>query len=896
MGKALDSFAARRPLEGAPGIDFIDIGAACAIEGAQIDRLPASLKVLLENLLRHENGTSVTREDIAALARWPATRRSEREVAFHPARIVMPDSSGTPLLADLSAMRDAVGAAGGDPQRVNPVIPVDVVLDHSVVAEHAGTRDAFRRNIALEFDQNRERYTFLRWAQGAYDNLRIVPPGSGIVHQVNLEYLASPVRTESVGGRRLVFPDTLVGMDSHTTMVNALAVLGWGVGGIEAASAMLGEPISMLIPDVVGCRLVGRLREGVTSTDLVLTVVQQLRAMGVVGKLVEFCGPGLAGLTLPDRATLANMAPEYGATMGFFPVDGETLRYLAETGRDPAEVMLAERYARAQGLWANENEAAYTDVLVIDLGAVETSLAGPRRPQDRVGLASVAQSFIDACPEASRSSSGDLHDPERGLRHGDVVIAAITSCTNTANPGVMLRAGLLASKARDYGLTVKPWVKTTLSPGSRVVTDYLELAGLQGDLDALGFNLAGYGCMTCGGGSGSLSPSIAGAIADREISVATVLSGNRNFEGRIHPAAKANYLASPPLVVAYALAGTVLIDLRTQPLGLTRDGTPVFLADIWPSDNEVQAMVAQALSPSLFVERYRSIFDGGEEWQSLATMDRPTFSWEASSTYLRRPPFFDRSDDAARRTAIRGARPLAIFGDSVTTDHISPAGAIPPNSPAGCYLIASGVAPTDFNSYIARRGNHEVMIRGTFANTRIVNAMVPGRRGGITRHEPSGEEMTIFEAVIRYAAEDVPLVVIAGAEYGTGSSRDWAAKGTALLGVRAVIAESFERIHRSNLVGMGVLPLEFTGSDSRATLKLDGRETIDIADMTGEPRSMVRALITRPDASRLEIDLRVRIDTQSEAEWFASGGILPFIARKLMRDGKGTSLKANGAR
>jgi aconitate hydratase len=877
-----DSFGACRELRGAsPACDYFDI-AATNLLGTDIGRLPIVLRVLLESLLRNEDGVAVTREDIEALAGWPDRRSSEREVAFYPARVLMPDSSGVPLIADLSAMRDAMVALGGDPARINPVIPVDLVVDHSVVAEFSGTPEAFQKNIELEFAQNDERYRFLRWAQNAYRNLDIVPPGTGIVHQINIEHLAQPVRTAMHRGRLTAMPDTLVGMDSHTPMVNGIGVFGWGVGGIEAASAMLGEPISLVIPDVVGCRLVGRLREGVTSTDLALTVTQRLRAANVVGKFVEFFGPGLEGLRLADRATLSNMAPEYGATMGFFPIDGETIRYLSATGRSAEQVELVETYARAQGLWAGSGAPEYSGIVEIDLGQVETSLAGPKRPQDRVALPdvpAVARRSL-ALPEGD---AGGLHAPGRAMRDGDIVIAAIASCTNTSNPSAMIRAGLLARNATRLGLARKPWVKASLSPGSRVAADYFAESGLQQDLDRLGFNLAGFGCMTCSGGSGSLAPEVSEEIARRGLKVAAVLSGNRNFEGRIHPSALANFLAAPPLVVAYALAGSVLIDLRHQPLGHAPDGAPVYLRDIWPSDAEVAEAIERFVRPELYRRRYAAVTQGGAEWQRLPAGNSPTFAWRQDSTYLKRPPFFDaEATAAAPPAAIQGARILALAGDSITTDHISPGGAISPKSAAGRYLVAQGVAPAEFNNYLARRANHEVMIRGTFGNPRFHNEMAPDNDGGWTRHWPSGDIVTIFEAATRYADARVPLVVVAGAEWGTGSSRDWAAKGPALLGVRAVIAENFERIHRSNLIGMGVLPLEFTDGQTRLTLGLDGSEVIDLDGAAGAPNETIRATIRRRDDSAQMIVLRSRISTLPEANWYAAGGILPYVLRKLV--------------
>ncbi len=875
-----NSFLSKQSLGGKfDGYDYFDISSTDVL-GTNSRRLPISLRVLLENLLRHEDGLSVSRDDIVALAHWPENRRSDREVAFHPARILMPDSSGAPLLADLSAMRDAMSDLKQDPAKINPVIPVDLVIDHSVIAEHFGSSQAFQKNIDLEFEQNHERYSFLRWAQKAYRSVRIVPPGNGIVHQINIEYLAHPVQTKTVGGRQLVFPDTLVGGDSHTPMVNALGVFGWGVGGIEAASAMLGEPISLLIPEVVGCKLTGTLREGVTSTDLALTVVQRLREASVVGKLVEFFGSGVAGLTLPDRATLANMAPEYGATMGFFPIDDETISYLIQTGREQSEVELVEHYARVQGLWAETGEPTFSNIVEIDLSNVETSLAGPRRPEERVSLADVPAAFLTAFPN-EKIDTPNFELLDRPLQHGDIVIAAITSCTNTSNPSVMIRAGLLARNAVERGLSTKPWVKGTLSPGSRVVSDYLANAGLQQYLDALGFQLTGYGCMTCSGASGELSEFTTGQTEG--LKLATVLSGNRNFEGRIHSAAAANFIASPPLVVAYAIAGSVLADLRHTPLGSPKGKAPVYLRDIWPSDSEVQSEIDRAISPALFLDRYKSIFEGSAEWKSLAAQDIPTFSWNPSSTYLKQPPYFSRPAAEVLRQSkdIEGARTIAVLGDSITTDHISPVGSIDPKSPAGLYLRSQGVSTRDFNTYLTRRANHEVMIRGTFANVRLRNQMTAGLEGGFTRYLPTGEIMPIYDAAIRYLQSNTPLLILAGKNYGAGSSRDWAAKGTALLGVRAVIAESFERIHRSNLVGMGVIPLQFMNGGSVNSLGLDGNETIDIAINASAPRTIAKAVFKRANGTQTECDLLSRIDTLPEQQWYLSGGILPFVLRKL---------------
>ncbi len=857
----------------------------------EVSRLPVSLKALLENLLRHEDGEVVSPEDIRALAAWAQGRRAGREVAFHPVRVLMPDSSGIPLLADLAAMRDAMAALGGDPARVDPRVPLDLVVDHSVMVDVAGTPGAVRRNLEAELARNGERYAFLRWARQAFTGLRVVPPGTGICHQVNLEYLARVVWTEERDGERLAFPDALVGMDSHTPMVNGLGVLGWGVGGIEAAAAMLGQPIALCIPEVVGVRLVGRSRGHVTTTDLALTLTERLRAKGVLARFVEFCGPGVARLTLPERATLANMAPEYGATVALFPIDRETLRYLSLSGRSRAHVRLVEAYARAQGLWLEEAtpEPAFTDVLELDLGAVEPSLAGPRRPQDRVPLAQVPASFrreLEGTLGAGSPAALDAATPERPpFRHGDVVLAAITSCTNTSNPSVMVAAGLLARNAVARGLRAKPWVKASLSPGSRVVTDYLAAAGLQPHLDALGFNVVGYGCMTCMGNSGPIAEEIAREIEERGLTVVAVLSGNRNFDARIHPSARASYLASPPLVVAYALAGSILVDLAREPLGHDLGGDPVYLRDIWPGDEEVRATIGRTLSAQMFRRRYASVFEGSEGWRRLPGGDGLTFAWDPASTYIRRPPFFEGMRREPRAPAdVRGARPLLLLGDGVTTDHISPVSAIHPDGPAGRYLQGLGVAPRDFNAFASRRVNHEVMIRGTFANLRLRNEMVPGREGGLTLHMPDGELMTVYEAAIRYREEAVPLVVVAGREYGAGSSRDWAAKGTRLLGVRAVIAESFERIHRANLVGMGVLPLEFRDRMNRNTLGLDRSDTFDITGLAEglQPRAEVECMVRRRDGTTLRVPLLCRIDTVRELAWYRNGGVLDHVLRALL--------------
>ncbi len=860
-----------------------------------LSRLPFSLKVLLENLLRRQDGRSVTPDDARAVAAWLGSGRSTHEISFLPARVLMQDFTGVPAIVDLAAMREAMRTMGGDPQKINPLSKVDLVIDHSVMVDVSGSADAFRANVAREFERNRERYEFLRWGADAFRNLGVVPPGTGICHQVNLEYLAETVWVDGAGGEALAYPDTLVGTDSHTTMVNALAVLGWGVGGIEAEAAMLGQPISMLLPEVVGFELTGRPREGATATDIVLTATEMLRARGVVGKFVEFYGSGLDALTLADRATIANMAPEYGATCGFFPIDRETCDYLAFTGRDPHRVALVEAYARAQGMWRDDGAPApvFTETLALDLGAVEPSLAGPRRPQDKVVLSKAASAFAEALPglgggdDRGGGRTAAVADADYRLSEGDVVIAAITSCTNTSNPAVMVAAGLVARKARRRGLRVKPWVKTSLAPGSQVVSDYLEAAGLQEDLDALGFHLVGYGCTTCIGNSGPLPEPVADAIDDNDLVVGAVLSGNRNFEGRVHPQVRANYLASPPLVVAYAIAGSLRRDLAAEPLGEDAEGAPVYLKDVWPSNAEIAETLRSCVTPDMFRRRYGGALEGPAEWSEIAGASSETYDWRESSTYVKYPPLFeDMSPMPAPVEDIAGARPLALLGDSVTTDHISPAGSIARESPAGGYLLERQVRPADFNSYGSRRGNHEVMMRGTFANIRIRNRMLPGVEGGFTRHMPDGERMTIYDAAVRYREEGVPLVVIAGKEYGTGSSRDWAAKGTRLLGVRAVIAESFERIHRSNLVGMGVLPLQFKAGDDIASLGLDGSERIDIAGIADglRPRMTLVCAIARADGTRRDIALDCRIDTLDEVEYYRHGGILHYVLRNMLGD------------
>ncbi len=882
-----DTLKARRTLSvGSREVDYYALDAAGL---GDISRLPFSLKVLLENLLRHEDGRSVTVDDARAVAAWLHERRSTREIAYRPARVLMQDFTGVPAVVDLAAMREAMTALGGDPRRINPLSPVDLVIDHSVMVDHYASAEALQRNIDREFERNLERYAFLRWGQTAFDNFRVVPPGVGICHQVNLEYLARTVWTDTdESGCEIAYPDTLVGTDSHTTMVNGLGVLGWGVGGIEAEAAMLGQPISMLLPEVIGFKVSGALREGTTATDLVLTITQMLRAKGVVGKFVEYHGPGLSAMPLADRATIANMAPEYGATCGIFPIDAETLRYMRDTGRDADQVALVEAYARAQGMWRDDAmpDPLYTDTLDLDLGDVEPSLAGPRRPQDRVALSGAAGAFAVALKDMAGQSSPrsvPVEGADYHLSDGATVIAAITSCTNTSNPSVMMAAGLLAKKAVEKGLTRKPWVKTSLAPGSQVVTDYLAHAGLQEPLDILGFAVAGYGCTTCIGNSGPLDPPIAAAVDDNALVVSAVLSGNRNFEGRISPHVRANYLASPPLVVAYALAGSLTVDLVNDPLGSNRDGQPVFLKDIWPSAHEVAAAVTAHVRPEMFTERYGNVFEGPDQWKAIEVAEGETYQWAPGSTYVRNPPYFTDMDMTPHAPAdIVDARPLAILGDSVTTDHISPAGAIKGDSPAGLYLQGHQVAEREFNSYGSRRGNHEVMMRGTFANIRIRNEMVPDSEGGVTRHLPDGTVMPIHDAAMRYRDEGVPLVVVAGKEYGTGSSRDWAAKGTVLLGIKAVIVESFERIHRSNLVGMGVLPLQFPEGVTRQTLGLDGTETFLIAGVADiRPRQEVSVRITRMDGSTQEVVTTCRIDTLDELDYYRHGGILPFVLRDL---------------
>ena len=911
-----DSFKSRKTLtvDGKPYVYF-DLKEAEKNGLSGASRLPYSMKVILENLLRNEDGRTVLADDIRAVVNWLNDKGSAgHEIAYRPARVLMQDFTGVPAVVDLAAMRDATANLGADPQKINPLVPVDLVIDHSVMVDYFGQPDSFEKNVEVEYDRNGERYTFLRWGSGAFQNFRVVPPGTGICHQVNLEYLAQTVWTKEENGETIAYPDTLVGTDSHTTMVNGLAVLGWGVGGIEAEAAMLGQPISMLIPEVIGFRIEGKLPEGTTATDLVLTVTEMLRKKGVVGKFVEFYGPGLANLTLEDQATIANMAPEYGATCGFFPVDKDTVAYLEATGRDKHRIALVEAYAKAQGMYfdASSEEPVFTDTLSLDLATVVPSLAGPKRPQDRVALTEAAPKFRAALAELQggrkqstvAKSEGDerfmaegaaqagqtpetarhaVEGADHGIADGDVVIAAITSCTNTSNPNVLVAAGLVARKAHALGLKVKPWVKTSLAPGSQVVTEYLEKAGLQTDLDAMGFNLVGYGCTTCIGNSGPLPEAISEAINKNDLVACSVLSGNRNFEGRVNPDVRANYLASPPLVVAYAIAGSMFVDITKDPLGQDQNGRDVFLKDIWPTTQEVSEIVRKTVTRDLFESRYSDVFKGDPNWQKIDVSGGLTYEWDDRSTYVQNPPYFEGMSMTPKPvTDIKKARVLALFLDSITTDHISPAGSIKKNGPAGEYLVSHQVRPVDFNSYGARRGNHEVMMRGTFANIRIKNQMVPGVEGGITKHFPSGEQLAIYDAAMKYQQDEVPLVIFAGKEYGTGSSRDWAAKGTVLLGVRAVIAQSFERIHRSNLVGMGVVPFVFQEGTSWQSLGLTGEETVTIEGLTEvKPRQTMEATITRANGEVIQVPLLCRIDTLDELEYFKNGGILHYVLRQL---------------
>lgn len=853
-------------------------------------RLPKSLKVLLENLLRHIDGKSVVDADLQAIIDWQKNAHADREIAYRPARVLMQDFTGVPAVVDLAAMREAVKSLGGNVNQVNPLSPVDLVIDHSVMVDEFGNSQAFEDNVEIEMKRNHERYLFLRWGQKAFNRFRVVPPGTGICHQVNLEYLGKAIWHEEIDGKLVAYPDTLVGTDSHTTMINGLGVLGWGVGGIEAEAAMLGQPVSMLIPDVVGFKLTGKLAEGITATDLVLTVTQMLRKHGVVGKFVEFYGDGLADLPLADRATIANMSPEYGATCGFFPIDEITLAYMKLTGREDDEIALVEAYSKQQGLWRHPgDEPIFTSTLALDMGTVESSLAGPKRPQDRVELSQVPKAFQGAVDLELNKQDKHAHPrvnfqgQEFDLTDGAVVIAAITSCTNTSNPSVLMAAGLLAKKAIEKGLSRQPWVKSSLAPGSKVVTDYLALAGLTPYLDKLGFNLVGYGCTTCIGNSGPLPAPIEEAIKQHDLTVGAVLSGNRNFEGRIHPLVKTNWLASPPLVVAYALAGNMHVNLKTDPLGVDQQGQPVYLKDIWPSSAEIASAV-EKVKTDMFHKEYNAVFEGDESWRALDVESSSTYPWQGDSTYIRHPPFFENMPAQPKPVAdIHGANILAILGDSVTTDHISPAGNIKKESPAGRYLQEHGVAVADFNSYGSRRGNHEVMMRGTFANIRIRNEMVPGVEGGYTLHIPTGKQMAIFDAAILYQQQKRPLAIIAGKEYGSGSSRDWAAKGTNLLGVRVVIAESYERIHRSNLIGMGVIPLEFTGRETRKTLGLKGDERIDVTGLQSlTPSQSITVKITYGDGTVKEVNTRCRIDTATEMEYYRHGGILHYVIRQML--------------
>jgi len=898
---SLDSFKCARTLKvGSKTYAYYSLPAAEKNGLKGISRLPFSMKVLLENLLRSEDGRSVTKEDIQAVAQWLKNKTSEREIAFRPARVLMQDFTGVPAVVDLAAMRDAMEHLDGDPKKINPLVPVDLIIDHSVAVTFFGDNLAFKKNVEEEYRQNQERYRFLKWAQRSFENFRVVPPGTGICHQVNLEYLSStvfigPKTKMKIEGKEvaaeLAYPDTVVGTDSHTTMVNGLAVLGWGVGGIEAEAAMLGQPYSMLLPEVIGVKLSGKLKEGMTATDLVLTVTQMLRKRGVVGKFVEYFGPGLAGLTIADRATLGNMSPEYGATCGFFPVDDDTLKYLRDTNRSDARVALVEAYAKAQGMFRTKNtpDPVFTDVLKLELSSVEPSLAGPKRPQDRVALKEVKAGFAQSMDrEFGKGAEMGKRVPVPGrnhdLGHGDVVIAAITSCTNTSNPSVMIGAGLLARKAAARGLTVKPWVKTSLAPGSQVVADYLEKSGLQKDLDKLGFNLIGFGCTTCIGNSGPLPPEISKAVNEHDLVAAAVLSGNRNFEGRVNADVRANYLASPPLVVAYAIAGSMNVDVAKSALGVDTKGKKVFLRDIWPTSREIAAVIRKCITKQVFARKYANVFKGDSTWSKIGVKGGLTYGWDRKSTYVQNPPYFEGMPRSPQPlTDIVDARILGLFLDSITTDHIPPAVSNKVDSPTGKYLLDHEVKPTDFNQYGTRRGNHEVMMRGTFANIRIKNQMVPGVEGGFTVHHPSRQRMPIYEAAMRYKTDQVPLVVFAGREYGTGSSRDWAAKGTILLGIRAVVCQSFERIHRSNLIGMGVVPLCFEEGTSWQTLGLRGSEQVTMRGLHGElkPRQRLIAEIVAADGGLKRVPLICRIDTLDELEYFKNGGILQYVLRHL---------------
>lgn len=886
---SLDSFKTSRQLNvNGTTYDYFSLDALEKAGLKNTSKLPISLKILLENLLRFEDDVTVTKKDIEALNHWLETKKSDREIAYRPTRVLMQDFTGVPAVVDLGAMRDAIKNMGGDPEKINPLSPVDLIIDHSIQVDAFAVKNAVEINGDMEMARNIERYQFLRWGQKAFANFRVVPPDTGICHQVNLEYLAKTVWHDEKANK-LAYPDTLVGTDSHTTMINGLGVLGWGVGGIEAEAAMLGQPISMLIPEVIGVKLIGKLREGITATDLVLTVTQVLRKKGVVGKFVEYFGPGLSDLNIADRATLANMSPEYGATCGFFPVDKATLDYLRLTGRDDATVALVENYAKAQGMWHDPNhEPVFTDIVEVDLSAVEPSLAGPKRPQDRVEFSQLKAIFDKLVADAGRTNELDKAfktTDNLELHHGDVVIAAITSCTNTSNPSILMAAGLVAKKALEKGLTRKPWVKSSLAPGSAVVTKYLETSGLQKYLNDLGFGLVAYGCTTCIGNSGPLPDPIAETISDNDLIVSAVLSGNRNFEGRIHPQVKANWLASPPLVVIFALTGTTRIDLNKEPVGTDKDGKPVYLKDLWPTNAEIAQEVTKVTS-KMFKEQYADVFTGNESWRTMDVSGGKTYEWQHDSTYIQHPPFFsDMKQHPDKITEIKNARVLALFGDSITTDHISPAGSIKADSPAGKYLQSKGVAVKDFNSYGARRGNHQVMMRGTFANIRIKNEMTPGIEGGVTKHYPSAEVMSIYDAAMRYQQDNVPLVIIAGKEYGTGSSRDWAAKGSKLQGVRAVIAESLERIHRSNLIGMGIIPLQFKEGENRKTLNLNGTEKISVLGLNDlmKPSDEITAIIEREDGSKTEVKLLSRIDTQNELEYYKHGGILQYVLRNILK-------------
>ncbi|MDR2311488.1 MAG: aconitate hydratase AcnA [Brucellaceae bacterium] len=896
MVSHIDSFKCRKTLT-VDGKDYVYYSLTEAEKNGLkgVSKLPFSMKVLLENLLRFEDDRSVKKADIENIAKWLVDRGSAgAEIAYRPARVLMQDFTGVPAVVDLAAMRDAMVALGGDAEKINPLVPVDLVIDHSVIVDEFGNPQAFKNNVDLEYQRNAERYRFLKWGQQAFQNFRVVPPGTGICHQVNLEYLAQAVWTKEENGETVAYPDTCVGTDSHTTMVNGLGVLGWGVGGIEAEASMLGQPVSMLLPEVIGFKLTGKVKEGVTATDLVLTVTQMLRKKGVVGKFVEFFGPGLDNMTLADRATIANMGPEYGATCGFFPVDKETLNYMNTTGRDEHRLKLVEAYSRAQGMWreADSTDPVFTDILELDMGDVVPSMAGPKRPEGRIALEGIASGFATSLETEYKKTTGQtaryaVEGEDFDLGHGDVVIAAITSCTNTSNPSVLIAAGLLARNAVAKGLKTKPWVKTSLAPGSQVVAAYLENAGLQKDLDALGFNLVGFGCTTCIGNSGPLPAPISKTINEKGLIGAAVLSGNRNFEGRVSPDVQANYLASPPLVVAHALAGTVTKDLTKEPIGEDKDGNPVFLRDIWPSSAEIQEFIAKNVTRKIFSEKYADVFKGDENWQAVQVPAGQTYAWDDNSTYVQNPPYFvGMGKSAGEISDIKGARVLGLFGDKITTDHISPAGSIKAQSPAGKYLLDNGVAVADFNQYGTRRGNHEVMMRGTFANIRIRNHMLGenGREGGYTIHYPSKEETSIYDAAMQYKAEGVPLVVFAGVEYGNGSSRDWAAKGTNLLGVKAVISQSFERIHRSNLVGMGIVPFVFEEGTSWQSLGLKGDEVVTIEGLADiRPRQKTNASITFADGSVKQVPLICRIDTLDELDYMKNGGILQTVLRDLAK-------------